>query len=86
MLQSHCLSHSNKDRDWENEELSTVGENQAQDHVRNLNMHKSMRPDELHLWALKDVANEVDKPLPIVFENSWQSSEVPLKRENNLNF
>ncbi|KAF4796580.1 hypothetical protein TURU_082955 [Turdus rufiventris] len=86
MLQSHCLSHSNKDRDWENEELSTVGENQAQDHVRNLNMHKSMKSDELHLWVLKDLANEVVKPLPIVFENSWQSSEVPLKRENNLNF
>lgn len=84
MLQLHCLSHSNKDRDWENEELSIVGENQAQDHIRNLKMNKSMRPDELHLWVLKDLANEVVKPLSIMFENSWQSREVPLKRENNF--
>lgn len=49
-------------------------------------MHKSMGSDEMHLWVLKDLANEAVKPLSIMFENSWQHSEVPLKRENNFHF
>ncbi|GAB0203576.1 mitochondrial enolase superfamily member 1 [Grus japonensis] len=70
-----------KGRDWENEELPTVGEDQVQDHLRNLKVHKSMGPDEMHPWELAD---EVAKPLSIIFKKSWQSSEVPTdwKRRN----
>jgi len=44
---SKCSSHitqvaDSKRRDWENEELPTVGEDQVQDHLRNLKVHKSM--------------------------------------------
>jgi len=35
-------------RDWENEELPTVEEDQVRDHLRNLKVHKSMGPDEVH--------------------------------------
>lgn len=70
----------------QNKELSAVGKNQVQEHIRKLNMHKSMGPDEMRLWVLKHLANEVVKPISIIFEKPWQSNEVPLERENNLNF
>jgi len=47
-----CSSHTaqvagGKGRDWENEEPPSAEEDQVQDHVRSLKMHKSMRPDEV---------------------------------------
>ncbi|KFQ44356.1 hypothetical protein N333_11515, partial [Nestor notabilis] len=47
------------------------------DHLKNLNMHKYMRPDKIYPQVLKELANEVAKPLSIIFEKSRQSGEVP---------
>ncbi|KGL96858.1 RNA-directed DNA polymerase from mobile element jockey, partial [Charadrius vociferus] len=70
--------------DWENEEPPTVGEEQVRDHLRNLKVHKSMGPDEIHPQILRELVDEDAKLLSIIFEKSWRSGEVPAdwKRAN----
>ncbi|PKU34574.1 rna-directed dna polymerase from mobile element jockey-like [Limosa lapponica baueri] len=64
-------------RDWGSYVPPTVGEDQVCDHLRNLNIPKSMGPDVVLLRVLKELTDVVAKLLSTIFEKLWLSSEVP---------
>ena len=58
-----------KGGDWENEELPTVGEDQVQEHLTNLKVHKPTGPDKMHLQVTREQADEVAKPLSTILRS-----------------
>jgi len=73
VFMGRCSSHTTpgQGRDWENEEPPNAGEHQVQDHLRNLKVQKSMGPNEVNPWVLRELVDEVAKPLSITSEKSW---------------
>ncbi|RMC05601.1 hypothetical protein DUI87_17686 [Hirundo rustica rustica] len=42
-----------------------------------LDIHKSMGPDGIHPRVMRDLADELAKPLSIIYHQSWLTGEVP---------
>ncbi|RMB89237.1 hypothetical protein DUI87_34386 [Hirundo rustica rustica] len=42
-----------------------------------LDIHKSMRPDRIHPRVMRELADELAKPLSIIYQESWLTGEVP---------
>lgn len=47
------------------------------EHLGEINVHKIMGPDGMHLCALRQLAEVIAKPLSIIFDSSWRTGEVP---------
>jgi len=67
---SSCTSQVDgpQDGDWRSKVPPTVRGDQVHDHLRNLSIHKSMRPDQMHPRVLRKLADGVGKLLSVIFE------------------
>ncbi|KAJ7413703.1 hypothetical protein BTVI_42790 [Pitangus sulphuratus] len=65
-----------EDHDCGNDEL-LVNSEILWDLLLQLDPYKSVRPDRIHPRILKELDGVISKSLSIIFEQSWESREVP---------
>ncbi|KAK4820811.1 LOW QUALITY PROTEIN: hypothetical protein QYF61_007205 [Mycteria americana] len=66
-----------EDRDGEQNKPPIIQEEAVNDLLCHLDTHKSMGPDGIHLRVLRELAEELTKPLSIIYQQSWLIGEVP---------
>ncbi|XP_064902696.1 LOW QUALITY PROTEIN: uncharacterized protein LOC135577346 [Columba livia] len=59
------------------EEFAMVDGDWVREQRSKLDMHKSVGPDGMHPRVLRELAEVVAEPLPIIFAKSWETGEVP---------
>ncbi|KAK4819062.1 LOW QUALITY PROTEIN: hypothetical protein QYF61_025295 [Mycteria americana] len=57
-------------------------EDQVRDHLRNLNIHKSMGPNEIHPTVLRELAEVVVMPSSITFKKLWELAPSDWRKGN----
>ncbi|KAK4819386.1 hypothetical protein QYF61_003657 [Mycteria americana] len=66
-----------EDRDGDQNGAPIIQGEMVSDLLHHLDTHKSMGPDEIHPRVLKELAEELTKPLSIIYQQSWLTGEVP---------
>uniref|UniRef100_A0A493TF21 Reverse transcriptase domain-containing protein n=1 Tax=Anas platyrhynchos platyrhynchos TaxID=8840 RepID=A0A493TF21_ANAPP len=64
--------------DGEQDVALTIHEELVGDLLRHLDVRKSMGPDGIHPRILRELVEELAKPLSIIYQQSWLSGEVPV--------
>lgn len=77
-----CSSHisqvpESQGRNFWNEVPSIIEEDQVWDHLRNLNVLRSVGLDKMHLWVLRELADEVAMPRPSYLWNCGRGNITP---------
>ena len=62
---------------WRMDDFPLVEEDCVRNHLSNLDAHKSMGPDGMHSRVPRELADAIAEPLPILYERSWRTGEVP---------
>ncbi|KFP33016.1 hypothetical protein N325_08440, partial [Colius striatus] len=55
----------------------TIQEEMVSDLLLHTDVYKSIRPDGVHPRVLRELAGLLAQPLPIIYQQSWLTEEVP---------
>jgi len=66
-----------EDREGEQNKPPIIQEEAVKDLLCHLDTHKSMGLDEIHPRVLRELVEELAKPLSIIYQQSWVTGEVP---------
>lgn len=62
---------------WRKEDFPLVKEDGVRDQISKPDIHKSMGPDGMHPWVLRELADVIARLLSVTFERLWRTGEVP---------
>ncbi|GAB0195083.1 mitochondrial enolase superfamily member 1 [Grus japonensis] len=71
-----ALFTESEDHKCGNSDFPFVDTEIVRDQLYQLNVHKSMGPDGIHLAVLNELADVMAGPLSITYQRSWESGEV----------